>query len=78
MSIEDEGKKKSTLMSLGKGNAKAKNPEAHKAVNTSQKRLNVNIDSDLHARFKSTVSRKGSDMTETLETLITQWLRENE
>lgn len=70
--------KKPGLMTLGAGRAHEKAPDEHKAVNTPLKRLNVNIDAGLHARFKSVVAREGSDMTETLELLLNEWLAKNE
>lgn len=70
--------KKPGMMTLGSGRAHEKAPSDHKAVNSTLKRLNVNIDAGLHARFKSVVAREGSDMTQTLEQLLTDWLAKNE
>lgn len=70
--------KKPGMMTLGAGRAHEKSPGDHKAVNSPLKRLNVNIDAGLHARFKSVVAREGSDMTQTLEQLLTDWLAKNE
>lgn len=70
--------KKPGMMTLGSGRAHEKAPSDHKAVNSPLKRLNVNIDAGLHARFKSVVAREGSDMTQTLEQLLTDWLAKNE
>jgi hypothetical protein len=66
------------MMTLGTGKAQDKSPGDHKAVNSLLKRLNVNIDAGLHSRFKSVVAREGSDMTQTLELLLKEWLAKNE
>lgn len=43
-----------------------------------QKRLNVNIDLELHSRFKKTVTNKDQDMSKVVTALLEQWLKENE
>lgn len=78
MSTRKQAEEKKPMMTLGAGKAHEKSPDDHKAVNTPLKRLNVNIDAGLHARFKSVVAREGSDMTETLEQLLKEWLAKNE
>lgn len=55
----------------------AKNDGA-KAPAKEQKRLNVNIDADLHRRFKGAVVGQDKDMTEVLTELLDGWLKENE
>ncbi|HGF3969384.1 plasmid partition protein ParG [Yersinia ruckeri] len=42
------------------------------------KRLQVNIDEDLHKRFKITCSHEEVEMTEVITTLITEWLATHE
>lgn len=43
-----------------------------------QKRLNVNIDLELHKRFKNAVTNKDKDMSKVVTALLDQWLKENE
>jgi metal-responsive CopG/Arc/MetJ family transcriptional regulator len=61
-----------------KMNTDNKSGHQKKVVNSEVKRLNVNVDADLHARFKSIVARDGSDMTETIERMLRDWLAKNE
>ncbi|MEN4798020.1 plasmid partition protein (plasmid) [Duffyella gerundensis] len=42
------------------------------------KRVNVNLDEELHTRFKSVCARKGTSISKVLEDHIHEWLRENE
>lgn len=49
-----------------------------KAPAKEQKRLNVNIDADLHRRFKGAVVGQAKDMTEVLTSLMEDWLAKNE
>lgn len=49
-----------------------------KAPAKEQKRLNVNIDAELHRRFKKAVVNQDSDMTEVLTELLDGWLKANE
>lgn len=49
-----------------------------KAPSKEQKRLNVNIDADLHRRFKGAVVGQAKDMTEVLTSLMEDWLAKNE
>ncbi len=73
---------KKPLMTLGKAKVNvaeiaAKNDGA-KTPAKEQKRLNVNIDSDLHRRFKKAVVSQDTDMTGVLTDLLEGWLKENE
>ncbi|GFZ69082.1 hypothetical protein PSE10B_56040 [Pseudomonas amygdali pv. eriobotryae] len=73
---------KKPLMTLGKPKANAaeiaaKNDGA-KAPSKELKRLNVNIDAELHRRFKKAVVSQDTDMTGVLTDLLEGWLKENE
>ncbi len=74
---------KKPLMTLGKAKINAaeiaaKNDGAAKAPSKELKRLNVNIDAELHRRFKKAVVSQDTDMTEVLTDLLEGWLKENE
>ena len=67
------------LLTLGTASTKDKAPDAHKAVHgTEQKRLNANINTDLHARFKVATMKRGQDMSKVVTELLEQWLKVNE
>lgn len=42
------------------------------------KRVNVNFEESKHARLKSACANKGTSITEVINELVEQWLRENE
>ncbi|ARW85360.1 plasmid partition protein ParG [Aeromonas salmonicida] len=42
------------------------------------KKLQMNIDADLHQRFKMTCMKKNLEMTTVIEDFIIEWLSENE
>lgn len=74
---------KKPLVTLGKPKANAasiaaQNDGAPQKQKPEQKRLNVNIDLDLHSRFKTSVVRKGKDMSKVVTDLLEQWIKENE
>ncbi|OYW96388.1 MAG: ParG [Pseudomonadales bacterium 32-61-5] len=73
---------KKPLVSLGKPKANvatlAAQNDGGKAPKQDQKRLNVNIDSPLHNRFKIAVVSQGKDMSKVVTELLEQWLKDNE
>lgn len=74
---------KKPLITLGKPKSNAasiaaQNDGAPQKQKPEQKRLNVNIDLDLHNRFKTSVVRQGKDMSKVVTDLLDQWLKENE
>jgi len=42
------------------------------------KRVNVNFDEDKHIRFKTACAKKGKSITDVINELVNDWLRENE
>lgn len=74
---------KKPLVSLGKPKANAatiaaQNDRTKVSKSEDQKRLNVNINNDLHGRFKSAVARKNLDMSKVTTELLENWLSVNE
>ena len=73
---------KKPLASLGKPKANvasiAAQNDGAKSVKTEQKRLNVNVDTPLHNRFKIAVVSQGKDMSKVVTELLEQWLKDNE
>ncbi len=73
---------KKPLISIGKAKANVADIAAQNdnkpAEKPKQKRLNVNIDQELHSRFKKTVTNKDQDMSKVVTALLEQWLTENE
>jgi len=59
------------------------NRDLQKVVTTASmpgkiKRVNVNFDEDKHARFKAACARKGVSITDIINHLVDDWLKENE
>lgn len=78
---KEAGKK--PLISIGKpkenvADLAAKNDGPKPPEKPAQKRLNVNIDTTLHSRFKKAVTNKDKDMSKVVTALLEQWLKENE
>lgn len=73
---------KKPLISIGKPKANVADLAAQNdntpAEKPKQKRLNVNVDLELHSRFKKTVTNKDQDMSTVVTSLLEQWLKENE
>lgn len=42
------------------------------------KRVNVNFDEEKHARFKVACAKKGTSITDVVNQLVNEWLKENE
>jgi len=42
------------------------------------KRVNVNFDEDKHVRLKTACAKKGKSITDVINELVNDWLRENE
>jgi predicted HicB family RNase H-like nuclease len=73
---------KKPLVSLGKPKANvaevAAQNDGAKPQKKEQKRLNVNIDSALHKRFKTAVVSQDKDMSKIVTSLLEHWLKDNE
>ncbi|OLF56803.1 hypothetical protein BTN33_22720 [Aeromonas veronii] len=67
---------KSKVFSLGGGNSDTKSVIASmKKQKGPVKKLQVNINEDLHRQFKSACVAKNVDMTEVVEAAILAWLK---
>lgn len=42
------------------------------------KRVNVNFDEEKHTRFKATCARNGTSITDVINQLVDDWLKENQ
>ena len=42
------------------------------------KRVNVNFDEEKHTRFKAACAKKGTSITDVVNQLVDEWLKENE
>ncbi|MBS6034470.1 MAG: DNA partition complex ParG [Pantoea sp.] len=75
-----EKKHSSSMMTFGAHRDLEKIVQAPevKAPSEKQKRVNVNFSENKHARFKVACAKRGTSITDVINELVDEWLRENE
>ena len=77
MALEKAHSSSNKKMTFGE-NRDLKNVVTTPVVTGKAKRVNVNFEEEKHLRFKAACARKGTSITDVINLLVDDWLKDNE